>query len=220
MPSSEQQGIYIEPHANKETTMVVDTSSVLRGDGTFNFASGRVTLPGSLGRGYIPFKLGGGAGKATATASGLVSPLATGAQPSYKTMDTTNAVWVPRLRWTSAAGATNQYFLNTFRIPNDLATAGGIKVHLIGERSSAQSTAGGSGAVQVRIYANAVTTTGWTDIGTTHELTSAPVESTASVTSGNTPASGFITVALVPNPHSTGSIDLYAGGLSYQRKTS
>lgn len=226
-----QSRIYTEPQrgsSNRQTTMVyasgaqvnVEAGASWQFDGQLNAASGRITLPGVLGRGFLNFDLGGGFAKTTATASGLVSPLATGVQPSLKTFETTDNRWQSRLRWTTAAGATNVFVLPPIRIPNDLSTAGGLKVHLNGERSSAQATDGGSGAVQVRVYANVASTTGNTNIGTTHELTSAPGESTADIASGSVPASGLLTVVLVPNGHSSTPIDLYGGGFSYQKKTS
>ena len=173
--------------------------------------SGQFTAPGSLARGYIPLNLTNALAKTTATASGVV-PLTTGTNPQRHNPDITSGFL--RTRWTSAAGFQNPLYLEPIRIPNDLSTAGGIRVHLFGEAASADA--------QKDVTVNARAGTATAAFAGTVTLTTTPTEQVATLASGSIPtAAGLLSLSMFPtSAHASGSVDLYGAALSYAKLTS
>ena len=175
--------------------------------GLLNASLGAVALPGSLRRGYIPLTPIGV--KTTATASGIV-PLTTGTNPQLHNPDITSGFL--RYRWTSAAGSLNPLFFAPVRVPDELATDGGLVINVVGVGASANA----SNELNIAVRAGTATA----NVGSTRALTSSPVQSTMAVTSGNTPATGLISISVFPSAHASGAIDLYSMGIAYRRRTS
>ena len=220
---------YGEQHAGAGSTKEMASGAVLHlsagalidaatATGLITLATGAINaghLAGDLASGLILLNLAAGLQKTTATASGLVTLLATG-NPSYKTPGgTDNNVW-PVLRWTSAAGATANVWLPPVPIPNDYSTAGGMTLHVVGERSSAQATGGASGNLRFRTM-RPTTSTGTTGSTSIISLTSAPVENTIAIASGALPATGYFVPILDPEGHASGSVDVLSAWLTYTR---
>lgn len=205
--ASPQTGIYKQQIGpGRSATMVVDEAGVL------DITSGTIRLPSVHRTGYIPLNLFGGRSRATATASGSVA-LTTATQPKLVAVSATDGHYQQQLLYTSAAGSSNYLVLNPLLIPPDLSSAGGMTVRINGERSSANASA------QLMVYALAGNATA--NIGTTVALTSSPSEVTVAITSGNTPASGYLNVMLYADGiNSTGFVALYAGAVTYTKKTS
>lgn len=203
--SSGQTGIFREQHGAKETTMQVDSSSVLRGGGIFDFSSGTVRMPGNLGRGYIPLVPAGT--KTTATASGIVSLLTSGLAPSMKTFEVTSGVLA--IQWATAN--VNPVVFQNVRVPDDLSTAVPLRLLFTAENASAATD-----DLNWQIRAGTATA----NLGATVALSTTPIERTVSVASGSVPSSGFIGVTVFPGTHATGTVSLYTAGLSYGLKSS
>jgi hypothetical protein len=168
-------------------------------------AGANITMPNTLARGYIPLVAVGV--KTTATASGIVPWTATSVSPKLSNPDITSGF----ISWQWATAAVNPMYFAPVRVPEDLATAGGMEVHVV-----AQSASGATNQLNVAVRAGTATA----NVGTTQVLTSSPVESTIAITSGNTPSSGLVSVSIFPSAHATGVIDFYTAGISYQKRTS
>mgnify|MGYP001599408615 FL=1 len=208
-PQFGQARVYRTPGATGEVIASGGTLLVEAG-GHIDASAGRITLPGVLRRGFVSLDPLNAQAKTTATASGVV-PLSTGTNPQRHSANV-DAVGPSRVRWTTAAGATNPLVFPAWRVPFDLATAGGLEIVLVAEGGSGNA----SNELNVRLFNGTATA----DLGSTRALTSSPVESTVAITSGNMPATGFVTLVMSPNAHASGAIDLYAVGFSYLRKTS
>ena len=101
-------------------------------------------------------------------------------------------------------------------MPDDLATAGGLSVRIMGTRVSGSAT-GTTQEFKVQFYSNVSTASGgFTTIAysTTIQVTS------ALIASGSVPASGFFTIALRPADHASVEVRLYSAGLAYTKRTS
>ena len=221
--SSAQQGIYTEQHSGKQTTMHVDTSSVLDVRGTLNVASGTLTLPGTLAKGYI--NLGplifsahemASAEKLT---SGTSAPayfwagmLDTDTTPSIDTLSTADPIF--RLQWVSAN--VDSIILPPIALPDDLSTAGGMTIDLFGE---VVGTATAADAIQA-FKINARMGVGDTEMGATHpNFTSTPSYKGITITSGNM-STDQLSIILTPQTHAARAINLYGGRISYTKKSS
>lgn len=192
-----------------EITVASGGRVVVEAGGQIDASAGAMTLPGSLGRGYIPLVPIGV--KTTATASGIVPITATSVNPKLTNPDITSGYlgW----EWSTAAGNINDLYFAPIRVPSDLATAGGLSVHVVASGAAANAT----NALNVRMRAGTATAA----ILTTHVLAAAPVETTAVIASGSVPATGFMSFSAAPeNAHASGNVRLLAAGLSYQRRTS
>lgn len=188
------------------TALQVDANgSIVFTGGGINLTSGTVTLPGNLARGYIP--LVARAAKTTATASGVVTALTTGTQPSLKTFEVTSGALV--YAWATAN--VNPLIFEPVRVPDDLSTAGPMRIHYTAENGSAATD---DINFQVRVG------TATANIGATAALSTTPVERSISIASGSVPSTGLINVTVFPGTHATGVVSLFAAGISYQKKTS
>ena len=146
MAASDQGGhsrIYRETGGSSGSTALVFASGgVARGEagsslswaGVADFTSARVTLPGSLGRGYIPLVARGV--KATATASGLVTAWTTALNPALVNTDITSGY--SGYRWATAN--LNPLHFEPVRVPLDFSSAGGLNVHTIASGAAANAT--------------------------------------------------------------------------------
>ena len=173
--------------------------------GMLNLSSGRVTFPGNLARGYIPLVPRGV--KTTATASGIVTAWTTAVGPSFKTFEVASGIAV--YNWATAN--VNPLIFENVRVPDDLSTAGALNLVY-----TAESASGATNDITFQIRSG--TATG--NLGATGALSTTPVERTISVASGSVPASGLIGVSVFPGTHATGTVSLYAAGLSYAKRTS
>src|SRR3990167_8585020 len=140
---SPQTGIYTQQHAARETSMVVDASSIMRVDGTFrgsgtiDMSSMTVTLPGTLQLGG--FDLGAhlfsarNAASGETVASGSTTPTAffggilmPDGQPALGFDSTANR----RLRLNYASAVVAALVLPPIAMPQDFATAGGLTLEM------------------------------------------------------------------------------------------
>lgn len=208
-----QSRIYRPQSGNgPSTAMVFGSGSELElKGGALNAASGRITFPPNLARGYIPLNLTNAPIKTTATASGVV-PMTTATQPSRRSPDITSGFLV--VRWTSAAGNQNPLYFEPIRVPDDLSTAGGLRVHLNGEAASANAQK------DMTVHGRMGTATAAVDAVVT--LTTTPGEQVATMASGSIASGGgLITLSVQPtSAHASGNMDLYGAGLSYAKRTS
>jgi len=173
--------------------------------GHLNIASGRVTFPPNLARGYIPLSVAGV--KTTATASGIVTAWTTAVQPKLLTHEVTSGV--TKYEWATANVAPLIY--KNLRLPDDMSTAGPLRLVY-----TAESVSGATNDINWQIRAGTATA----NLGATAALSSTPIERTVAVASGSVPASGFIGVTVFPGAHATGAVSLYAAGISYAKRTS
>lgn len=189
--------------------LAFDAGASMTFQGVADFTSGRITFPPNLARGYIELVPKGV--KTTATASGLITAWTTGVNPAYVNPDITSGY--AGYRWSTAAGAQNPLHFGNVRVPGDLATGGGLSVHVVATGAVANAT----NAINVLMRAGTATAA----INTTHVLGAAPAETTAVIASGSVPATGFWSFSAFPeNAHASGNITLYGVGLSYTKRTS
>jgi hypothetical protein len=166
-----------------------------------NFASGSVTLPGVLMKGFIDLPLTAGW---EASSADSLNVLTSGTNPSYGRI---NAGTDPKARilWTSNAEKVQWDIM----LPPDLSTAGGMTLNLYGEASGTPNTWG----VDVRFGV------GDADAGTTGALTSTPANASIAIASGNVIANGPMSIAVGPTSAS-GLVRLYGARLVYTKLTS
>lgn len=200
--ASPQQGIYYVQHSGRNTTLVVDEAGVV------DITSGTLRTPAVLRQGFVNFSLG--AAWEVSSADSL-NALTSGTNPSF---GRTNAGTDPqsRVRWASGTGSTDPIQISAM-LPPDISTAAGLTVGVFGEGASANAT----NELDVRVYFGV----GDANAGTTVALTSTPSIRTVAIASGDVIASAPITIAIAPNAHASGPIDLYGGiRLTYTRVTS
>jgi len=191
--------------------LLVEQGASVQFNTTLDLASAALILPGSLARGYIPLRPIGA--KTTATASGIVPFSTTGVQPKMANPDITSGY----LAWTWATANTNPMYFEPVRVPDDLSTAGGLTAHLVASGAVANAT----NALHLAMRAGTATADVIAGTSGNIALGGAAAETTLAISSGNVPATGFMSFSLYPeNAHATGAISLYALGLSYQKKTS
>lgn len=177
----------------------------LDASGHANFASGRVTLPGTLRQGTIPLKL---TDCWEAASADSLNALTSGTNPALGRI---NAGTDPktRIRWASGTGASDPVQWDT-DLPTDLATAFPLKVNLYGERTS-----GTTNALDVRVFFGV----GDVNAGSSVALTSAPAYATVEIASGDILANTPLSIIVSPQSVS-GNVDLYGARLVYTRLTS
>lgn len=191
--------------------LLLEAGASMTINGPLDLSGGNVILPGSLGRGYQPLRPIGA--KTTATASGIVPFTTTGIQPKLANPDITSGY----LGWTWATANVNPIYCEPWRVPDDLATAGGLTVHVIASGGVANAT----NALHVAMRAGTATADVIAGTSGNVALTGAAAESTLAIASGNVPATGFMSFSLYPeNSHASAAITLYALGVSYRKKTS
>lgn len=221
--ASPQQGIYYEQHINRETTMIVDSSNTIRGDGTFNFASGRVTMPGSLARGYINLgahlfgarvaasgeTVASGSSAPTAFWGGLLMPDGT---PALKFLSTAD----PILMLSYASGITTPIALPPISMPQDMSTAGGFTIEIYGETVGTGSASDAADAFKI----NARYGVGDVEMGSTHpNFSSTPSWQGITLASGNL-TTDMLNIILTPQAHAARGWQVYGMRASYAKLTS
>ncbi len=191
MPAS---GVYSKQGATEYT---VDAGGYL------NAASGKVQLPGVLGKGYIDLPLQRAMEVSSADS---LNALTSGTAPYIARI---NAGTDPKARiaWTSNADPVQWDVM----LPGDLSTAGGMVLGLYGEISS--------GAVNGWV-ADVRFGVGDADAGSTKgPITSAPALYSIPIASGDVIANAPMSVA-VGLATASGTVSLYGARLEYTKKTS
>lgn len=202
------------------------TGLVIGEGGSLNAASGKVTLPGSLAKGYIdlsPYILGA---RQMASAENLISGtsaetafwggmLVKGATAGTPALDlTASGDQSAYLNWASAIVVAIK--LAPIMMPGDMSTAGGLTVGLFGESVGTGTASDAKSALDIRCWMDI----GDTEMGSTHpDFTSTPSLKTIALTSGNV-STGILNITLVPEAHAGRAIRLYGGRVDYTKKTS
>ena len=219
--NSPQSGIYRDQHTGRNTTMHVDA------DGHIDITSGSITLPGSLGQGYIdlgPYIFGArqlasaeqfiaGTSAETAFWGGiLVGNGATAGTPAMVLTASGDQSFY--LNWASAIVTAIK--LPPVFMPGDMSTAGGLTIGLYGESVGTATASDAAAGFDIRCWMDI----GDTEMGATHpNFTSTPALQTISLTSGNV-STGVLNITLVPSAHAGRAFRLYGGRIAYTKKTS
>lgn len=124
------------------------------------------------------------------------------------------------LEWASAV--VDAIKLPPIVMPNDLTTAGGLSIDLIGKSAGSATVADAKSAFDVRVWINAgATAVGTTsEVGATHaDFTSGGATAkTLTIASGSTPPAGrIVNITLVPEAHANRAIRLYGMRMRYTR---
>lgn len=222
-----------EPHSKIYKTQGA-TAQVIAAGGTLdvagghvNLASGRVTMPPSLAKGYIdlgPYLMNSrqlasaeqfiaGTSAETAFWGGiLVGNGATAGTPALAL--TASGDQSLYLNWASAVVAAIK--LPSIAMPGDMSTAGGITVNLLGENVGSASAADAKMCVDIRAWMDI----GDTEMGATHpNFTTTPSYKGVTLASGDV-STGVLNLTLVPEAHANRAIRLYGGRVEYTKKTS
>jgi len=177
------------------------TELTIDAGGYLNAASGKVTMPGVLGKGYIDLPL---AAALEAASADSINALTSGTNPSISRI---NAGTDPKgqIYWSSNADKVQWDIM----LPHDLSTAGGMILNLYGEASGTANTWG------VGIFFGV----GDADAGTTGPLTSTPANCSIAISSANIIANAPMTVLVGPTSAS-GLVRLYGARLVYSKASS
>lgn len=193
--------------------------------GSINLASGALTLPPNLKRGYIPLDIF----SARSLSSGEVffgaSVSATGGNlgnaiggllnlnsaPTLTMVST--AVRAPQLTW--ASGDVTAIAFPPLAIPPDFSSAAGLSIHAIAERTTDNAS---NNVLDFRFWANANAT----EQGTTGStMTSTPAEYSALVSSAESGAHpGTWNIQIVPGTHTNNAVRVFSAWVEYDRRTS
>lgn len=191
---------------------------------SFDFTSARVSLPGSLGQGFVDLtrhlfaarevasneEITSGTTAPTYFFGGLLLPDTT---PSLDVLSTDDPIM--RLQWVSAN--VDGIMLPPVALPGDVATAGGITVELYGETVGSATAADAAQTIDIRARIGL----GDTEMGATHpNFTSTPAWQGITIASGDVVASGHLNLLLVPSAHAGRAINVYGARMSYNKKTS
>lgn len=209
------------------STFFVASGGTIRVDpgGHINVASGSITLPANLKRGYVPLDIlaaraqtssgemigasvsatGGNLGNAI---GGLLNLNST---PVLNFNSSLNRA--PMLSWASAV--VTPITFPPVPIPPDFSSAGGLTIHAIAERAS--DSASGD-PLDFRFWANQNAT----EQGTTGStMTSTPAEYSAAVSSAEVGAyPGVWNIQIVPGTHTNNAVKVYSAWAGYDKRTS
>ena len=230
---SPQTGIYTQQHIGRETSMVFDSSNVLRmdgslgGSGTVNMSSMTVTLPGTLQQGFIDLgphlfaarnvasgeTVASGSTTPTAFFGGLLMP---DGQPGLGMDSTANR----RLRLNYASAVVAAIVLPSIAIPADLSTAGGLTLELYGETVGTASAADAIQAFTWTARFSALTSASTpADAGTTSpNFTSTPSWQGITIASGSV-ATNQLSITLTPQAHALRAINVFGMRARYTKRT-
>jgi hypothetical protein len=199
------------------------TAFVVDAGGTLNAASGKITLPGNLRRGYWPLDLfsaralssaenflgasvsatGGNLGNAI---GGLLNVNST---PTL-TMEGTASNQTAVLTW--ASGVVTQINFSPIGTPPDFNSATAVTFHALAERASDNAS---NNTIDFRAWSP-----GTTDLGTTGAtLTSAFTEISAAI-SGLDGHPGVWNFGLAPGTHTNNAVRLRAAWIEWDRASS
>jgi hypothetical protein len=218
MTASGQTGIFTDQHQGKQTTMHVDTSSVLDIRGTLNVASGTLVmatgqikaaaLAGNLKNGYLAL----GPWLMAARQLASAETLATGVAPFI----TASAGDAPPLALTSSGDQS--FYLNyasavvagiklpPIAAPVDLSTADGMTFELYGESIGTGTASDAAAAFDIRVWSGIADT----EMGSSHpNFTSTPSWQGITVASGDIVGGAPFNITLVPLAHAGRAIRLY-----------
>lgn len=193
--------------------------------GHINVASGSITLPANLKRGYIPLDIFAARALSSAEAFLGASVSATGGNlanaiggllnanstPTLTMFST--AAMAPQLTWASGVGTAIAF--PPVPIPPDFSSAGGLTIHAIAERASDNAS---NNVLDFRFWANQNATEQGTT-GTT--ISSTPGEHSITVAAseaGGHP--GVWSFQLVPGTHTNNAVKVYSAWAEYDRRTS
>lgn len=217
-------GIYTDRSLGRDTTMHIDSGSVVNVDGALNLTSGQFTAPGSLSIGYLNLgpalfsarnaasgeTVASGSSAPTAFFGGLLMP---DGAPAMKMNSTIDHVWM--LEWVSANVATIKTL--PVALPNDFSTAGGLTIELFGEVVGTATAADAKQSVDILARFG---------VGNTSAApVSHPNFTTTPSWKGITVASGSVTtdsltIGLTPGTHAARAIRVFDMRASYTKKTS
>lgn len=218
--NSPQTGIYTDQIGpGRSATMHFDE------DGHLDLTSGSIQLPGSLANGYLSLgsalfsartlasaeNIASGSTAPTAFFGGLLMP--DGVSPAIKMNSTIDHVLV--LQWTSAQ--VGAIITPPVALPDDLSTADGLTIELLGESIGTGTASDAKAAFTVLPSFGVATTSG---TGTTHaDFSSTPSWQSIAVASGSI-TTGQLTVQLTPEAHAARAISLFDMRVRYTKKTS
>ena len=225
MSASGQTRIYKEQHGGADTTMVVASGGTVRleAGGHMDASAGRITMPGSLARGYINLgpnifnarqaasgeTISSGSTAPTLFFGGLLMP---DGAPSLKMLSTADPILM--LQWASAVVVP--IALTPISMPGDMSTAGGLTIDLFGESVGTGTASDAISAFKI----NARMGVGDTEMGATHpNFTSTPSYQGITLASGDL-TTNQLSIILTPQAHAGRAINLYGGRISYAKKTS
>lgn len=205
-------------------TLTLEAGSTLKSEGVVDLSSAAVTLPGSLGRGYMDLgdKLFGArqAASGETISSGSTAPtlffgglLMPDGAPALKMLSTADPIL--SLQWASAIVVP--VALPPISLPEDLSTAGGLTIELFGEAVGTATTAYANQSFKI----NARSGVGDTEMGATHpNLTTTPSWKGITLASGDINATAPLNIILTPQTHAGRQLNLYGMRASYTKKTS
>lgn len=197
----------------------------VQGGGHINAASGRITQPGSLAKGYVdlgPYLVNArelSSAESLVTGSsgdplfgGLLSGGATGTTPALALTSSGDQSFY--LDWASAN--VDAIKLPPIFMPGDMSTAGGLTIGLYGETVGSATAADAKQCFDIRAWMDI----GDTEMGATHpDFTSTPGLKQITLASGDV-STGILNLTLVPQAHAGRAIRLYGGRIDYTKKTS
>jgi hypothetical protein len=195
--------------------------------GAANFASGRVTMPPALAKGYLDLSaylmgarqlasaeqfIPGTSGEIAFWGGVLVGAGGTAGTPALVlTASNDQSLY---LNYASAVVVGIK--LPPIALPGDLSTAGGLTISLYGETVGSASAADAKDAFDIRAWFDI----GDTECGATHpDFTSTPAFKSVTVASGDV-TTGILNITLVPEAHAARAIRLYGGKMEYTKRTS
>ena len=220
-----QPKVYREQGAS---ALVIASGGTLRVEagGTLNLASGTLSLPTNLRRGFVPLDIfavrtlasgetfqsfnvsASGAALPTGSVGGLIGA---GTIPALAMFST--AAMAPHALWASGEQAAIAF--PPVPIPPDFSSAGGLTIHAIAERSSDGAS---NNVLDFRFWANVNAT----EQGTTGStMTTTPAEYSITVSSAEAGAHpGVWNIQIVPGTHTNNKVRLFSAWAEYDRASS
>lgn len=227
-------GIYTDRSLGRDTTLHIDTGSVIDVSGTLdvkggtiNMASATVQLPPNLATGRIPLgvnlfnarnaasgeTVASGSSAPTAFWGGLLMP---DGAPALKFNSTVGRI--PMLEWVSANVAA--IVLPPVAMPADFSTAGGLTIELFGEAVGTATAADAAQAITIVAHFASLTSASDADVGATHpNFTTTPSWKGITIASGSV-GTNSLSMILTPQTHAARALRLYDMRARYTRLTS
>lgn len=202
------QGATAQVFSSGSQLQVTSGAEINLGAGaTANFTSGAVKMPGSLAKGYLDLGPYLFAAKVLASAETMTT-----ADMPMTLISSGDSVGY--INWASADVAA--YKLPPIRIPDDLSTADGLTIGLMGETIGSATAADAKQACDILCLFDV----GDTECGATHpDFTSTILSKSITVASGDV-TTGVLNIKLKPEAHAGRAIRVYGGRIEYTKKTS
>ncbi len=210
------------------SSLIVASGGTIRVDpgGALNVASGSLTLPTNLRRGFIPLDLFAARALASGENHFGIIVNTTGAELGTSVGGLLNAGSIPALNtFTTAAMASRLYWTSgqqqavafpPIPIPPDFSSAGGLSIHAMANRSSDGAS---NNVLDMRFWANLNST----EKGTTGSTlaTGGPGEVSIVVSSAEAGAHpGTWNVQIVPGTHTNNKVSVFSAWVEYDKRSS